>query len=153
MNFLRPGLLWTLTVFLARASELAPLPSIGIAPREVIASWYGQAHEGRKTASGAVFRRQELSAAHRTAKLGTHYLISYKDRVVEVLVNDRGPYAKRCGRYLRDLDLSEAAARSLGLITTGVARVGLRAIDDRLVQVVEASQLLPNSPTIRAPFD
>ena len=56
------------TVFLCQATGLSPLPSIGTPTKEAVASWYGKAHEGRKTASGAIFRRQLMTAAHRTAR-------------------------------------------------------------------------------------
>lgn len=134
------------TVFLCQATGLSPLPSIGTPAKEVVASWYGKAHEGRKTASGAVFRRQLMTAAHRTAQFGTHYLVFYKDQVVEVLVNDRGPYVKRNGSYSRDLDLSEAAARCLGLAEAGAAKV--RLLELPLPSKVDAERLRPLSPGV-----
>jgi len=140
----RLGLLLLSTVFLCQATGVAPLPAIGSAPKETVASWYGKAHEGRKTASGAVFRRQLMTAAHRTAQFGTHYLVFYKDQVVDVLVNDRGPYAKKDGRYARDLDLSEAAARCLGLAEAGAAKV--RVVELPLLPKVDARRLMPRSP-------
>ena len=145
MNSFRLALLLLLAVSLARASELAALPSIGFPSREAVASWYGIAHEGRKTASGTVFLRHKLTAAHRTAVFGTRYLVFYKDQVVEVTVNDRGPYIKRQDRYSRDLDLSEGAARSLGLAEIGVARVSLRVIEYPHTSEVDANQLLPRT--------
>lgn len=153
LRSLRLGLLWFLGAALACAAELPPLPAIGPAPSQGVASWYGRAHEGRKTASGAIFRRRELTAAHRTARFGTHYLVTYKDQVVEVLVNDRGPYSRRQGRYSRDLDLSEAAARSLGLASAGIARVSLRELSYPTTQDVAADQLQLMAPRIAASFD
>ena len=153
MNGIRIGILLLLAVAQSRASRLAPLPSIGFPSSEGVASWYGKAHEGRKTASGTVFFRDKLTAAHRTAVFGTRYLVSYKDQIVEVLITDRGPYGKRQGHYFRDLDLSEAAARILGLAEVGVARVSLRMIEYPLASEVNPDQLLPLVLTTLAAFD
>ena len=135
------------------ASPVRPLPPIGPASRGAVASWYGLAHEGRRTAGGGVFRRAEMTAAHRTAPFGTRYLVFYRERVVEVVVNDRGPYIKRKGRYTRDLDLSEAAARDLGLAETGVARITLRPISYPVAQELHLEQLLPSFPSQRNLLD
>jgi rare lipoprotein A (peptidoglycan hydrolase) len=86
------------------------------------ASWYGPGLYGRKTASGEVLRPGTLTAAHRTLPFGTCLRVTNLEngRVVEVRVNDRGPYA--AGRIL---DVSEAAARALGMRGQGVTRVRL----------------------------
>ena len=139
------GLLLPCALLLCRqAAGLSPLPPIGAPVQEALASWYGKAHEGRKTASGAVFSSQLLTAAHRTAQFGTRFLVFYRGRVVEVLVNDRGPYARREGRFRRDLDLSEAAARCLGFAEAGAARVLFAELP--LTPMVDLAQLLPKPP-------
>jgi rare lipoprotein A len=86
------------------------------------ASWYGPGLYGRKTASGEVLRPGTLTAAHRTLPFGTCLRVTNLEngRVVEVRVNDRGPYA--AGRIV---DVSEAAARALGMQGRGVTRVRL----------------------------
>jgi tRNA threonylcarbamoyladenosine biosynthesis protein TsaB len=86
------------------------------------ASWYGPGLYGKKTASGEVLRPGGLTAAHRTLPFGTCLRVTNlgNGRVVEVRVNDRGPYAAN-----RIIDVSEAAARILGMVGTGVARVRL----------------------------
>lgn len=86
------------------------------------ASWYGPGLYGKKTASGEVLRPGALGAAHRTLPFGTCLRVTNlgNGRVVEVRVNDRGPYAAN-----RILDVSEAAARTLGMVGSGVARVRL----------------------------
>jgi rare lipoprotein A len=91
------------------------------------ASWYGDWHHGRKTASGERFNKNELTAAHRTLPLGTEARVTNLEngRAVEVLVNDRGPYIK--GRVI---DLSEAAAKELGMKEKGLARVMVEVIDE-----------------------
>ena len=85
-----------------------------------LASWYGGGEKlARHTATGEVFRPNALTAAHRTLPLGTRLIVSTQGRSVEVRVNDRGP-AKWTGR---SLDLSKGAARALGMIGKGTARV------------------------------
>ena len=83
--------------------------------KEVLASWYGPGLDGDKTASGVTFDADGLSAAHETLPMGTKLVVGYKGRYVPVTVNDRGPY-----RGERELDLSQRAARALGLIKFGV---------------------------------
>jgi rare lipoprotein A len=108
------------------AGARAPRPALGAAPSgrsEVgLASWYGEAHQGRRTASGEIYDKGRLTAAHRTLPLGTRLRVTNLEngRIVRVRVNDRGPYVG--GRVL---DLSEAAARALGMREDGVVRVRL----------------------------
>ena len=86
------------------------------------ASWYGPGLYGRKTASGETLRPGTLTAAHRTLPFGTCLRVTNLEngRAVEVRVNDRGPYA--AGRII---DVSETAARALGMRGQGVTRVRL----------------------------
>lgn len=116
------------------------------------ASWYGPGLYGRKTASGEVLRPGTLTAAHRTLPFGTCLRVTNLEngRVVEVRVNDRGPYA--AGRIV---DVSEAAARALGMRGKGVTRVRL----DRCAGSAAASEVsgpasavagaLPGNPGLR----
>jgi rare lipoprotein A (peptidoglycan hydrolase) len=153
IRLLRLGALLSLAFGACRAADLSPLPPIGLPTSQGVASWYGRAHEGRKTASGAVFRRQELTAAHRTAPFGTQYLVVYQDQAVAVTVIDRGPYIRRRGRYSRDLDLSEAAARSLGMTAAGVARVSYREIDYPGPEELAPERLQPQDPAALASLE
>ncbi|HEY8210453.1 MAG TPA: septal ring lytic transglycosylase RlpA family protein [Myxococcaceae bacterium] len=86
------------------------------------ASYYSNALHGRPTASGERYDRGELTAAHRSLPFGTCLVVvnAGNGQSVRVRVNDRGPYAR--GRLI---DLSEAAARELGMLRLGVARVRL----------------------------
>lgn len=85
-----------------------------------LASWYGEFHHGRPTASGEIFDMRRLTAAHRSLPLGTHLEVMNLEngRVVRVRVNDRGPYVD--GRVL---DLSLEAARALDMVERGVVPV------------------------------
>ena len=82
---------------------------------EVLASWYGPGFDGDKTASGTTFDADGLSTAHKTLPMGTELVVGYHGRYVPVTVKDRGPYSGE-----RELDLSQRAARALGLIKSGV---------------------------------
>jgi rare lipoprotein A len=86
------------------------------------ASWYGPGLYGRKTASGEVLRPGTLTAAHRTLPFGSCLRVTNLEngRAVEVRVNDRGPYSGD-----RIVDVSESAARALGMHAKGVTRVRL----------------------------
>jgi rare lipoprotein A len=92
-----------------------------------LASWYGKPHQGRKTASGERFSRQQLTAAHRSLPLGTKVKVTNlrtKQQVV-VKINDRGPYAD--GK--RIIDVSEAAAKQIGLLERGTERVEVAVVE------------------------
>jgi rare lipoprotein A len=88
------------------------------------ASWYGPGFHGRETASGETFNQHALTAAHRTLPLGTTATVTNLEtgQSVQVTINDRGPYVS--GRHL---DLSQAAAKRIGLIKKGVAKVKIEA--------------------------
>ena len=92
-----------------------------------LASWYGKAHQGRKTASGERFSRQQLTAAHRSLPLGTKVKVTNlrTKRQVVVTINDRGPYTG--GQ--RIIDLSEAAAKRIGLLEHGTERVEVVVVE------------------------
>jgi rare lipoprotein A len=76
------------------------------------ASYYGF-ESGRHTASGERFDPNAMTAAHRTLPFGTLVRVTYRGRSVVVRINDRGPFVKKGGRFTRDIDLSQGAARGL----------------------------------------
>ena len=80
------------------------------------ASYYS--YSKGKTASGSSFNRNHLTAAHRSLPFGTKVRVTHGGSSVIVTINDRGPFIR--GRVL---DLSLAAARSLGITDRGVAQV------------------------------
>ena len=82
-----------------------------------MASFYGN-ESGSKTASGQRFNQNALTCAHRSLPFGTKLKVTHGDRSVIVTVNDRGPFVR--GRVL---DLSTAAARAVGITSSGVGRV------------------------------
>ncbi len=84
------------------------------------ASWYGPRFNGRRTASGERYNMNELTAAHKTLPFGTvvrvRSLVNGKE--VDVRITDRGPFSR--GRVI---DLSRAAAESIGMLGLGVKDV------------------------------
>lgn len=89
------------------------------------ASWYGPRFYGRKTASGEVFTKTHLTAAHRTLPFGTKLRVTNQKtgESVVVKVNDRGPFHGN-----RIIDLSHAAASKIGLIESGLCKVVIEKI-------------------------
>ena len=90
------------------------------------ASWYGKAHHGKRTASGERFDMHALTAAHRTLPFGTIVRVTdlRSGKSVKVRINDRGPF-----RNDRIIDLSYEAARKLGFVARGTARVEITVVD------------------------
>ena len=99
------------------------------------ASWYGEPFHGRKTASGEVYDMYQLTAAHKTLPLGTAVMVTHlkNNRSVMVTVNDRGPFIR--GRII---DLSYAAAQSLGMVREGVAKVRVEIIDKKPISTASS---------------
>ena len=90
-----------------------------------LASWYGRREQGRRMANGQRFDRNGYTAASRVYKLGTMLRVTYPRTGLTVIVRvtDRGPYVRR-----RVLDLSERAARVLGLKPYGVGQVEIQPL-------------------------
>ena len=87
------------------------------------ASYYADKFQGRKTASGEIFRQGRRTAAHKTLPFGTKVkVVNLKNgRTVRVRINDRGPFVQ--GRII---DLSKRSARKLGMLRDGVTEVELK---------------------------
>lgn len=100
------------------------------------ASWYGPGFQGKKTASGEIFDDSKLTAAHKTIPLGSKAKVTNltNGKSVEVKINDRGPFID--GRMV---DLSQAAAKALGMIDRGTARVQIDLLPDAPTMTMEES--------------
>lgn len=90
------------------------------------ASYYGQAHHGKRTASGERFDQNALTAAHRTLPFGTRVRVTNlnNERSVVLRINDRGPFVR--GRVI---DVSRAAAERLDMLRAGVVPVRVEPLD------------------------
>ncbi len=85
------------------------------------ASYYGPAHQGKRTASGTTFDQKELTAAHPWLPFGTRIRVTAQGsgKSVVVVITDR------LHSKTRIVDLSLAAARQLGMVRQGIAKVSL----------------------------
>ncbi|MBR9857291.1 MAG: septal ring lytic transglycosylase RlpA family protein [Gammaproteobacteria bacterium] len=110
-------------LMLVQSCSIDPISSAVASPggeTRGMASYYGDPHHGRKTASGERFNKHELTAAHRTLPFGCRVRVTNLNNQQSVIVriNDRGPYAK--GRII---DVSEQAAGELNMLRSGVVPV------------------------------
>ena len=94
-----------------------PVKKLLVAPAALSgpACYYAKKFEGRRTASGEVFRHDLFTAAHKDLPLGTVVLVRSRATGGEVIlrINDRGPFG---GRFI--IDLTRAAAEALGVHTS-----------------------------------
>jgi rare lipoprotein A len=103
-----------------------------------IASYYGGKFHGRKTASGEIYHKDSLTAAHKILPFGTVLKVTNLKRNTSVIVRvtDRLPMSSK-----RQIDLSVAAAKQLEMLRDGVGNVRIEAIDldqlDKLIQYFE----------------
>ena len=123
-----PGLVVVAPDSAALAAIVAPAPApapAGVTVGTGRASFYGERFRGRRTANGERFDPDGLTAAHRTLPFGTRLRVTNlrNGRSVVVRVNDRGPF-----HGARVLDLSKAAARRIGMIQSGTARVRIERL-------------------------
>nr|WP_316651769.1 septal ring lytic transglycosylase RlpA family protein [uncultured Gellertiella sp.] len=102
---------------LLAATLTLPLPALAGNAGCGGASWYAA---GSRTASGERMNSATLTAAHRSLRFGTKVKVTNRrnGKSVIVRINDRGPFVR--GRVL---DVSRAAARNLGMISSGTAKV------------------------------
>jgi len=99
-------------------------PPVGLV-EEGVASWYGPGYHGNRTSSGEVYDQEAFTAAHASFAFGTRVRVTLlaTRRSVVVRINDRFPNHK--GRII---DVSRAAARTIGLIGPGTGRVRLEVV-------------------------
>jgi rare lipoprotein A len=92
---------------------------------EGIASYYADDFHGKQAANGEIFNMNDLTAAHRTLPFGTRVKVTNlsNNKTVVVRVIDRGPYVD--GRII---DLSLGAARSIGMVESGTAKVRIAVL-------------------------
>ena len=115
------------TIMTAPSDALLGLSSADVVDElpEGRASYYGEELAGRPTANGEPFDPQGLTAAHPTLPFGTRLRVTSirTGKSVIVRINDRGPFAGN-----RVLDLSYSAARAIGMLRRGTARVRMEVL-------------------------
>ncbi|MBD3745503.1 septal ring lytic transglycosylase RlpA family protein [Sphingopyxis terrae] len=92
------------------------------------ASYYGRELAGNRTASGERFDPDQMTAAHPTLAFGSKVRVTNlsNGQSVIVRVNDRGPFGGR-----RVIDISQAAAKEIGMHRSGTAKVSLTLVADQ----------------------
>ena len=90
-----------------------------------LASYYGSEFHGSATATGRSYDERELTAAHRSLPFGTRVRVTNiaSGRSVVVTITDRGPFVR--GRII---DVSWKAARDLGFLRSGLAKVRVETL-------------------------
>jgi rare lipoprotein A len=120
---------WTILL----AAIVLPLAPVGASAQEVpdsraawvgesgTASYYGNRHQGKRTAAGTRFDQRMLTAAHPWLPFGTKVCVTVLStgKSVIVTITDRLPSKRRV------IDLSTAAAQILGIMRAGVIQVSL----------------------------
>lgn len=103
-----------------------------------VASYYANRFHGRKTASGEIYDKNGYTCAHLKYKLGTLLKVKHLDTGKEVVVKvtDRGPYSKK---FM--IDLSYAAAKDLGIIRAGHARVAIFPYDEKMEHTKQEAEI------------
>jgi rare lipoprotein A len=91
-----------------------------------VASYYAQKFEGRKCASGEIFRQDSLTCAHKRYKFGTMLKVTNlsNQKTVIVRVNDRLPKKSK-----RTIDLTKAAVKQLEFYNKGLQEVSIEIIN------------------------
>lgn len=100
----------------------------GAPPGEtMVATYYSKRFHGRKTASGERYDHNAFTCAHKTLPFQTQLLVTNPKtgQSVTVKVNDRGPFTRG-----RDLDLSYAAAKEIGMLAAGVIPVEVQILPE-----------------------
>jgi len=102
-----------------------------------LASWYGNKFHGKPTSSGEYYDMNDFTGAHRIFPFGTIVKVTNikNGRSALVKINDRGPQ-----KNSRKLDISYAAAKKIGMINDGVARVKIEIVDDRYASALYEQQ-------------
>src|SRR6059036_2213608 len=116
-----------------------------------VASWYGPGFHGNRTANGEIYDQYELTAAHPSLPLGTRVMVTNLEngRAVQVRVNDRGPFVDG-----RAIDLSYAAARTIGMVGPGTVRVRIEVLGPTTLAAavpLDAPVAAPPAPTPARP--
>jgi rare lipoprotein A len=123
--------------FIALSPKSEAMPPVYVGPMPVVrpamapkgevgvASWYGMERQGKHTASGELFDNKKLTAAHRKLPFGTTVRVTNLRNHESTLlkINDRGP-----GINSRVIDVSREAAKELGFLSAGLARVEIDVV-------------------------
>lgn len=124
------------------AAATQPIVEVGVA------SWYGEERQGNLTANGEVFDMNGLTAAHRDFPMGTKVKVTnlLNRKSVTLRINDRGP-----GIRGRIIDVSMAAAKSLGFLRSGLVTVQVEVVSLPKPKALSALRHPTPTPTVLLP--
>ena len=111
------------------------LSALTLYKNDVTASYYAEKFHGKRTSNGEIFNMNDLTCAHKSLPFNTILKVTNlsNGKTVQVRVNDRGPFVAG-----REIDLSKAAAKKLGMINSGTAKVKIQIVkmgkNDKLSQ-------------------
>ncbi len=119
-----------------------------IETQHVIASWYGSDFHGKPTSSGEIFNMYAKTCAHKEYPFGTRLKVTNvsNEKSTDCIVNDRGPFIAG-----RDLDLSYACAKEIGLLGAGTGKVRIDHLG-RETQYVKEVKYFPSKPDSEGPY-
>jgi Putative peptidoglycan binding domain/Lytic transglycolase len=106
---------------LARDGVVGPMTTAALARtwRQRTATYYGPGLYGNRTACGHTLAHRTRGVAHRSLSCGTRVAVYRAGRIVVLPVIDRGPFTDGV-----TFDITEAAARKLGMSSTSRIRAG-----------------------------
>jgi rare lipoprotein A len=109
-------------MLVALAMMSAPGIAVAQTSEEGIANFYSEKFEGKKTASGDMYDKTKLTAAHKKLAFGTKVKVTNTEngKSVVVTVNDRMGASNKAV-----IDVTPRAAEELGFVKTGQAKVKL----------------------------
>lgn len=120
-------LIITVFTLIAGCSSVQPVAGSGLAgfTETGQASFYADKFENRKTASGAIYKHELPTAAHKKLPFGSRVKVTNLEngRNVVVKINDRGPFVK--GRII---DLSKSAFSRIGSTSSGLIDVKIEVL-------------------------
>ena len=127
-----------LTLFFALNLEVSAFATGSGKSQTGTASWYGSKYHGRRSSNGEIYNKNKMTAAHPSLPFGTHVKVTNlaNNQSVVVRITDRGPFKGR-----RIIDLSEAAAREIDMIRSGVAQVKMEILEQPQSEVASATTL------------
>lgn len=133
--------------YIVRGKKYSVLASADGFVQQGIASWYGKKFHGRKTSNGETYNMFAMTAAHKNLPLPTELKVTHlgTGKHIIVKVNDRGPFVE--GRII---DLSYGAAKKLGIIKHGTAKVKIESTtkSTRSVRPIPLKSSSPESELI-----
>lgn len=115
------------------------------------ASFYSKRLHGKRTTSGERHLSNQLTAAHPSLPMNTLVEVTNleNNQSVVVRINDRGPHRK--GRII---DLTYRAAKTIGMVSTGIANVAVRVVSQKRAMSLPATvALAPTEPEVVLPAD